>query len=220
MKLGKVIMGLGGLIGGLGLLGEALAPAASLAEAPDAKRKQLPSGKKGNLTWTTKKVNTIDDRLKYIIEMIQKGRRNPQIRQFAVQAVSKKCGDSWCTPEKDWEAEVDTMFNVVRQHVRYVRDTYGVDLYQHPKRTIQFGGGDCDDYTITLGSLLQAIGYPIKCRVIQTVDSDDWNHIYLLVGLPPRGPTKWKVLDASVDKPAGWEAPKRMIAKIRDFLVD
>ena len=44
---------------------------------------------------------------------------------------------------------------------------------------------DCDDYVILLGSCLQSIGYPVVLRVIQTNDSDDWNHIYLLAGLPP-----------------------------------
>lgn len=522
MKLGKIIMGLGGLIGGLGLLGEALGAGASLADSNPGKQLPGKSKKPTDMKVSRHTVRSIDDRLKYIIAKIQQGKLDPRVRQFAVQAVSKKCGDGWCTPEKNWEAEVDTMFNVVRQHVRYVRDTYGIDLYQHAKRTLQFGGGDCfvkgaqlltrggfisvenlefgdeihdgtswvkvintwdrglkevyritlnngcvmrltaghkvldcegvekrvgdlkigenllqsrdfasggedldedeafligaylsegcrshtkvggkdnrisiagvadgkgvrerviailekrgiphrvaerevvfaarhwpmsyklgrvagekqlphldwsaktvqdivhamemgdggwstsgtnmvystisptlalqyrvfqrmlgkstsvavleehgglgkhpiyrvtvreshhrrpwakiksieveddqvhcfdfetesgqvylpeadvivrncDDYTITLGALLQAIGYPVKCRVIQTVDSDDWNHIYLLCGLPPRGPTKWKVLDASMDKPAGWECPKKMIAKMRDFMVD
>jgi hypothetical protein len=219
MKVSKLIMGLGGLIGGLTMLGEALSAGAGLADANPGK--QLPTTKKkSDMTVTRHTVRGIDDRLKYIVAKIKQGRLHPNVREFAVKAVSKKCGDTWCTPEKNWEAEVDTMFNVVRGHVRYVRDTYGIDLYQHAKRTLQFGGGDCDDYTITLGALLQAIGYPVKCRVIQTVDSDDWNHIYLLCGLPPRNPTKWKVLDASMDKPAGWECPKRMISKMRDFMVD
>lgn len=219
MKLSKFIMGLGGIIAGASALSEAFSTSPGLSEATPRKRLPPPGGKT-EMQVALHKVNTIEDRIKHINKMIRKGRLHPNVRKLAVQIVSQKCNGTWCTPEKNWEAEVDTVFNWVREHVRYVRDTYDVDLYQHPKRTIEFGGGDCDDYTITLGALLQAIGYPIKCRVIQTIDSDDWNHIYLLVGLPPRGPTKWKVLDASVDKPAGWEAPKKMIAKFRDFRVD
>lgn len=78
---------------------------------------------------------------------------------------------------------------------------------------------NCDDQTIVLASLLQSVGYPIRLRVIRTHDSNDWNHIYLLVGLPPRDPRRWLPLDASVDQPAGWEAPASMIAERRDFTV-
>jgi len=77
----------------------------------------------------------------------------------------------------------------------------------------------CDDYTITMGALLQSIGYPIKLRVIQTTDADDWNHIYLAVGIPPGHPQAWMPLDASVDRPAGWEPPRSMIKRLKDYEV-
>jgi hypothetical protein len=75
----------------------------------------------------------------------------------------------------------------------------------------------CDDYTITMGAALQSIGYPVKLRIVQTKGSQDFNHIFLLAGLPPRAPTKWIPLDASVDKPAGWHPPHRMLARIKDY---
>ena len=67
---------------------------------------------------------------------------------------------------------------------------------------------NCDDGTILLGSMLRAVGYPVRLRVIQDNASTTWSHIYLLVGTPPMGPTRWVALDWSVpDKPPGWEAP-------------
>lgn len=79
---------------------------------------------------------------------------------------------------------------------------------------------NCDDYVVVLGSLLQAVGYPVRLRVVQTKDSDDWDHIYLLVRIPPMGNGgRWHPLDASVDKQAGWEVPRDRIAKIRDYEV-
>lgn len=74
---------------------------------------------------------------------------------------------------------------------------------------------NCDDYTIALGALLMSIGYSVRMKTIQTKDADDWNHIYLQVGLPPGKATKWRTLDASVAQPAGWEAPSSIIAKSR-----
>lgn len=76
----------------------------------------------------------------------------------------------------------------------------------------------CDDYVITLGSMLQSIGYPVKLRVIQTPGAPDWSHIYLLVGVPPDNP-RWVPLDASVNEPPGWEAPPSQIRKKRDYWV-
>ena len=52
-------------------------------------------------------------------------------------------------------------------------------------------------------------------NTIQTNASEDWDHIYLQVGLPPGKPTKWRTLDASVAQPAGWEAPASIIVKAR-----
>ncbi len=74
---------------------------------------------------------------------------------------------------------------------------------------------NCDDFTITLGALLMAVGFPVRSKTIQTKSSRDFNHIYLQVGLPPTKPTRWKSLDASTPNPAGWEAPKSMIARAR-----
>jgi len=171
------------------------------------------------MTVETHKVRTINQRLGYIIKMIQKGRDNPEVRRRTVQILSRKCGKKWCVPEKNWRQETVAVFDSVRENIRYTRDTYNKDLFQHPLRTFEFGGGDCDDYAIVLASMLQSVGYPVKLRVIQTVDSTDWNHIYVLVGLPPQGPKQWVSLDASVDKPAGWQAPRDIVAAVKDFEV-
>jgi hypothetical protein len=68
-----------------------------------------------------------------------------------------------------------------------------------------------------MGSALQSIGYPIKLRIVQTKGAPDFNHIFMLAGLPPRAPTKWVPLDASVNKPAGWHPPHKMLSKIKDY---
>jgi hypothetical protein len=134
-----------------------------------------------------------------------------------VQSVSQKCGKGWCVPERDWWGEVKTLFGAIRKNVRYVRDIHNIDTFQSPKRTLEFGGGDCDDYSITLGAALQSIGYPVKVRIVQTHGSPDFNHIFLLVGMPPRNPGNWYSLDASVNKPAGWHPPRSMLTRIKDY---
>jgi hypothetical protein len=60
-----------------------------------------------------------------------------------------------------------------------------------------------------------AVGHPVRLRVIQTQDKGSWSHIYLLTPTKfddPRAP--WISVDASMDKPLGWEAPgAREVAK-------
>lgn len=77
----------------------------------------------------------------------------------------------------------------------------------------------CDDYSVLVAAAMRSIGYPVVFRVIRSEGSGDWNHIYVLVGIPPEDPDKWVALDASMNKPAGWEVPRREIADVKDFEV-
>ena len=216
----SVLMGVSSLLAGARWLKEGLTPKSKAkASSLQAVSVATPSCKGGGMRHTTYTVNTIEDRIRHIVGLIQKGRDDPRVRKLTAQLLSKKCGDEWCTPEKNAKAEVETIFAAVRQHVRYTRDTYGKDLYQHPMRTLEFGAADCDDFAIVLSSMIQSVGFPVKLRVIRTKGAADWNHIYVLVGLPARAPKKWFPLDASVDKGPWWQAPKSMVAAHRDFLV-
>ena len=213
-------MGVGSLIAGIHSLRTALAATPlGLDESSGGVRRSKPNGNSNGYKATFHKPKNVGDRIRRIKEQIEKGRRNPAVRAFAVKAVSQKCGDRFCIPERDYWGEVKAVFNATRKNVRYVRDGLGMDTYQAANRTLEFSGGDCDDYSITLGSALLTIGFPIKLRVIQTIGSPDFNHIFLLVGLPPKNPSKWVSLDASVDQPAGWHAPRNMIARVRDYEV-
>jgi|GEM_PF-2154563 len=169
---------------------------------------------------TVKRVVDIDDRIENIINMIRKWGTDYRVRKLATRLLTVKCGDTWCIKEKDWEGEVKFLFDQVRRNVRYVRDVYDRDTFTSPLRTFfEFKAGDCDDYTILLGSLLYSIGYPIKLKVVQTRPNKTWNHIYLLVGLPPHRPTKWMSLDASQPFQAGWEVPKELVIRAKEYTV-
>lgn len=78
---------------------------------------------------------------------------------------------------------------------------------------------NCDDGSAVLGAALGAIGYSVRLRVIQSTDSPDWNHIYVLVGLPPGAPADWVPLDVTVDRPPGWQPPRSQVARYRDYEV-
>lgn len=166
----------------------------------------------------------IDTRVGLIGELIRKGSLNPDLRETTVKLLSQKCNDSWCVKEKDCLGEVRAIFNAIRDPkspyaIRYVRDAMLADVFTAPERTLfKSHGGDCDDYVITLGSMLMSVGHPVRLRVIATRDGktpDDkapWSHIYLLTPTTFDNPNaKWTSLwisvDGSMDRPLGWEAP-------------
>ncbi len=220
MNFGQLLQGIIGVTTGLKALRAAFEDerdeSGPVAEMPASR-----SG--GRMVARVRRVRNLDERIKYIHQMACKGRLDPKVRKVTVQILSRRCGNTWCTPEKDWEREVKTIFTVLRQrYYRYVHDTHGVDLFQHPRRTLEFGGGDCDDGTILLASMLMSVGYEVKMRVIQTIDADAWNHIYLVCKLPPQGRKgeRWIPLDLSVNKPPGWEAPRAMVRRFRDYPVN
>lgn len=171
-------------------------------------------------------VKSADDRVKYIDQMVKQYRYDPMIRKIAMDVLTRKCNGRWCVPEKNWLAEVKALFIFIRQNVRYTRDPAGMDTYTSPLRTLGwFKAGDCDCYMILGGCLLQSVGYPIKIRIVHTAGEPTWNHIYLLAGIPTRQADgsrqlKWLPFDTSMDKPLGFQPPRAVIIKYKDFLVE
>lgn len=123
-------------------------------------------------------------------------------------------------PPRKWKKSATALFNWTRQNVRYTLDPHNVELFQSTSRSLQLGIGDCDDQAITLGSLLLAVGIPVKLRVIGLKGSDKFQHIYILAGLPPENPQQWFALDASRPENAGWELPAAQRGLLRDYDVE
>lgn len=177
---------------------------------------ELPAGR-GKMKMKVHKVFSLEDRMSHIIQMTKKGMIDPEIRKFTAEAINKRCGNNWCVKERDYMGEIRAVFKAVDENVRYTGDIWSIDTFQHPVRTLELGVGDCDDVSMVIASCLMSIGYPIRFRVIQTKSSNDWNHIFVLAGIPPRDAKKWVSLDATIDRPAGWHPPDHMIARKKDF---
>lgn len=245
--LAKILLGGSLVIDGLGLL-KSKEPTGLLGRPPrgvgglgtpegDALRQPATTFQRG----TIHRVGNINERVAFITDRIRKDSLKPEIREKALNVLSRKCpapdgkGKQWCVEPKNYEAEIVALYRAVQDAnsdlaLRYVRDHAEVDQFTAADKLIKVKGGDCDDGTILLGSLLRAVGYPVKARVVQDTNSPSWSHIYLLVGTPPTGPTKWVPLDWSMYpfKPAGWEAPGArqaaltgephgIIVKVKDF---
>lgn len=195
-------------------------------------------------------VSDIDTRAGLIGELIRKGSLNPDLREKTVEILSMKCdsmgrvdpnGGRYCVKEKGCLEEVQAIFDAIRNpkskySVRYTRDALLADVFTAPERTLlKSHGGDCDDYVITMGSMLMGVGHPVRMRIVATrqpgVDDSKapWSHIYLLTPTTWDNPNaEWISVDGSMDKPLRWEAPGArevaktgkaagIIARVRDY---
>lgn len=171
----------------------------------------------GGMVARTYAVGNLKQRLVHVARKIRQGYTDPKVIEYTRQLLSRKTiNGQWAVREKDWRAEVQTIFSHVRANVRYVHDPIGVDTFTRAWLVLsKHHAEDCDGVMIVLGAMLMAVGYRIRLRVIRTNDPDaqDWNHIYLLVQVDG----KWMSLDASVSQPAGWEVPAEFVIWRRDF---
>lgn len=231
MSLGKIVLGVAGIALGLRQikngadhLRQAGGSAPSVSRGtPVSRGTNRPlsdvtfNTPQGPVRLKTHTIRNLDDRIVHLRKLVEQGKRDPVIYEFARNAVNGKCGPSWCTPEKDNLAEAKALFKAIRANVRYTSDIAGIDSYQKPAHTLRFRTGDCDDYSILTCAAALSLGLPCRFKVIKTKGSPDWNHIYAQIGFPRRAPTKWVSFDASVNMPFGWEAPANMVDAHRVF---
>lgn len=123
---------------------------------------------------------------------------NPCIRQAATSAV-------FLTPEKNDLHEVETLFYLVRDNIRYVRDICDVETISTPDITLAGRIGDCDDKTVLLCSLLEAIGYKTRFVIAGYNMAGHYEHVYCQVFVPVLG--DWVACDTTERGPLGYEPP-------------
>lgn len=181
------------------------------------------------------KVSSLEDRVEIIKKLIDKGQgafggstafgaaggdytgsiRDPQMRRIGLM-VTQLC------PPRDDICELKAIYEFIVRNVRYTGDVTGKDTYQSGLRTLQFGGGDCDDHA-GLGSVLASVnGFATNARITSNTGAS-WDHIYLMAGIPKHNPTKWIPLDTTMAKGMwsgtanfGREPPR---AKYQDFFL-
>jgi transglutaminase-like putative cysteine protease len=213
MSLGRVALGLVGIGFGVSQLRKARS-SNRLGGLSGAMHASTPSGQ---IRLRTHKIKGLSDRIHHLRKLVEQGKRDPVVYEFARRAVNQKCGGKWCVPEKATAKEAEALFKHIRKHVRYTSDIAGIDSYQKPSHTIRLGTGDCDDYSTLTCAAAATLGIPCRFKVIRTKGAPDWNHIYAELGFPRRAPQKWVPFDASVEMPFGWEAPPQMVEAAKIF---
>lgn len=161
----------------------------------------------------------IQKRVGILQDLVWNGVRQPQMRELALAITGQ--GDRNVTvgkrkfrvrgancPPRDGLCEAEAVYNWVRNNVRYTGDVApvkmpngaveGIDLFQSPLRTVEFGGEDCDGHSVLNATLLSLNGVPAKFRITAPGKTADWQHIYTLAGLAKTRPSKWIALDTTL----------------------
>lgn len=166
------------------------------------------------LTEHRSKKMPIKERVGILQDLTHKSVQDPTMRKLALQ-ITRQC------PARDGKCEAKAIDAWTRKNIRYTGDVgphklgrngpvEGVDLFQAAARTVEFGGGDCDDHSILNCTLALHNGMACKYRVTSPTKGrgEDFTHIYAMVGLPKNRPTKWVALDTTLPgQRAGVEAP-------------
>lgn len=144
--------------------------------------------------------------LTQIQALIRDGAKDFFVRQKAIDILLEKQ-----VKPKDYLAEIKALFEWVQQHIRYTKDTVRVEVLHSAKRMLELRAGDCDDMTILLGAMLEAIGHPVRLVLSgpNLLRQDLFTHIYLEVFHKGR----WIPLDATMPYPMGW-APRTPVKKV------
>lgn len=97
----------------------------------------------------------VRETLREMRSIVRAWKVHPIIRQLALE-LTASCA------ERDWSCEVRRLHEFVRDRIRYVADVLEVETLATPELTLANAAGDCDDQSILLASLLQAIGHPVR----------------------------------------------------------
>lgn len=122
---------------------------------------------------------------------------SPQVRELALRLVNNH-------RQKDYLAEIKSLYLYVKDSIRYTRDIYGVETVQTPVKTLEFKAGDCDDKSTLLATLLEAIGFETRFHAMGR-GAGPVCHVMVEVRNPLTG--MWIPLETTQDVSIGWLPP-------------
>jgi len=161
-------------------------------ERPQISETRIPQGYPGTL-------KTVEN----IKRLIREGAKDFYVRQQAIDILMQRG-----VRAKDYLGEIKALFEWVQQNVRYTKDPFRVEVLHSARKLLELRAGDCDDMAIVLGSVLEAIGHPVRLVITgpSPTRPELYTHIYLEVFC--RG--RWIPLDATMPHPMGW-APRTFV---------
>ena len=135
-------------------------------------------------------------------KLAREGIRDQRIRNAAVAITTRGFLSGAGLQQKDFEGEARRLHAFVRDQIRYVRDTDGVELLHDPATVLQIGAGDCDDKAILLAALLGSIGHPTRFVAV-AFEAGRFSHVWLQDDINGR----WIDLETTEPLPFGRSVP-------------
>ena len=144
--------------------------------------------------------------VEHVIDLITRGAKDFDVRQTAIGILRRRD-----VRPKDYLGEIKALFEWVQRHVRYTRDPFRVEVLHSARRMLALRAGDCDDMSIVLGAMLEAIGHSVRLVLTGSNPATPgvFTHIYIEVLYRER----WIPLDATMPYPMGW-APRAPVRKV------
>ena len=135
------------------------------------------------------------EQLTTTIRLIGRGIRqaglDPLVRMHAAEVASSRAG--W----KDYRGQLEALYDDFLSRWTYVKDPVGQEALQLGRAAYWLtmgrgtptgrGYGDCDDATIAIGGMAQAIGLTPRICVMAAPGSDRPSHVYPEVHIPGQG---------------------------------
>lgn len=134
-------------------------------------------------------------------QLVRQYRANPELRAVALNLLA-------LTPEKDALAEVTTLFEFVRDRIRYAGDVLEVETLTTPDKTLALRAGDCDDKSVLLATLLESVGYVTRFVVTGYNFPGVFEHVYVSAMLSDGS---FVALDPSESAGVGFEPPDPLV---------
>lgn len=108
-------------------------------------------------------------------------------------------------PERDYLGELRAVDRWVSSRLRYTRDVAGAETLQTAERMLRDirekgqGFGDCDCHAVLAGSLLKAIGFPLRLVMVGRTIPPRPHHVLLSANVEGN----WHLLDCTQTSLAG-----------------
>ena len=112
------------------------------------------------------------------------------------------------------DEQIRAIFNYVRENVRYMLDTNGIEVLQSAEFTLSAGSGDCDDFCILLATLLECCGHPCRFIALSFDGPGEFSHV--ICQTRGAGEGGWVTLDATENFPMGWFPPGAVDRMVQD----
>lgn len=146
----------------------------------------IPSGRAG-----------IVETLKAMSRFVRDGKKSFPIQQAAISR-TQSCAS------KDYACEVRVLHRFVRDSIRYVQDTTDVETVRSAQKTLEYAAGDCDDKSVLLAALLEAIGHPTRFVAVGE-QPGMFTHVYVETKIG----ANWIPLETTENVAVGWQPDPR-----------